>query len=339
MNVTSGDRSRFGIATTLAIAASAVLFTSSAAAGDSGIPLDGLVSQPDIAGYVGPIELTDGVQVAVITRTGDVFEGTGTVELAVQAADGWHIEQVIEAGFPGAPTAPGDLDADGVSEVVVSMIAPTAGKTWDVIYRIDPAGPTIAEIPFAFDELSTDVSPTGLIIDLVTADRVDTTILTCTPSCGEDLGTALAWELDRSGDLTLRPMPQPANSDPAVDVSQLTVPGPIDFASQLLWGYEYNLQGVTEYGDPGQVAADALVLSGLTGWRWTDEMVIALGASYCNDWPEDVGDDGFGQVSEIGYETWATAIGPVLGIDAEAARTALDARSTGSVHLPQYVCG
>ena len=56
--------------------------------------LAGLTAQPDVAGYVGPIVLPDGTEVAVITRS-DVATMTGTVELAVGRPQGWVVGQSL----------------------------------------------------------------------------------------------------------------------------------------------------------------------------------------------------------------------------------------------------
>ena len=54
--------------------------------------LAGLTAQPDVTGYVGPITMPDGTEVAVITRS-DVAAMTGKVELPVGRPDGWIVGQ------------------------------------------------------------------------------------------------------------------------------------------------------------------------------------------------------------------------------------------------------
>ena len=169
------------------------------------VALSEIVAGRDVAGFVGPVVLEDGTKVAVIARNGRDVLDDGTVELAVERVDGWHIEEILHGGIVNAPVAVGDLTGDAVTEIVVSMSTMTVGQGWDVMYRVD-SGPRLREVAFDTDTLeAAGISAFGLRVDGVSLDRVDTTITTCTPSCVEDAGQPVRWTLDRSGTWTLRP--------------------------------------------------------------------------------------------------------------------------------------
>jgi hypothetical protein len=173
--------------------------------------LAGLTAQPDVSGYVGPMAMPDGTEVAVITRS-DVATMTGTVELAVGRPDGWVVGQSfpIDGFVPDGPVGVGDLTGDGWTEIRVPLITSTGGKGWDLLYQIEPQGPNLDEIRFDTTALeATGVFPMSLHVDSVSVDRVATSIGTCTPSCAEDIATPVEWYLDRSSDLILRPVPPP----------------------------------------------------------------------------------------------------------------------------------
>ena len=179
-----------------------------------------LLGRSDVVGHAGPIVLPDGTQVAVITRSGDATAMTGVVELAVDRSGGWVVEQILDSGFPDAPLMVGDLTGDALTEIVVKMLAATGGKSWDVIYRIDPHGPSLEEIPYAVNELEPLLGtlPFGVTVSTVGPDVVSTSVVTCEPSCSEDLGTRVDWHLDRSGSWILRPAgPPPPRPAPVVD--------------------------------------------------------------------------------------------------------------------------
>ena len=181
--------------------------------------LSDLVGRSDVAGHLGPMVLPDGTQVAVITRSGDLTTMSGTVELAVDHGGHWLVEQTLAVGYADAPVVVGDLTGDGLTEIVVTMIGSTGGKSWDVIYRIDSEGPILEEIPFAVNELQPLLGtlPFGLSVNSVQPDTVSSSVRTCEPSCAEDLGTDVDWYLDRSGSLILRPVATPPPPPPVVD--------------------------------------------------------------------------------------------------------------------------
>ena len=124
--------------------------------------LAALTAQPDVSGYVGPIALPDGTEVAVITRS-DVATMTGTVELAVGRPEGWVVGQSfpIDGFVPDAPDGIGDLTGDGWTEIRVPLIASTGGKGWDLLYQIHSQGPNLEEIPFD----TTALEATGIVSD------------------------------------------------------------------------------------------------------------------------------------------------------------------------------
>jgi Putative peptidoglycan binding domain/Domain of unknown function (DUF4190) len=172
----------------------------------TGDALAAITSQPNVAGFVGPYALPAGTRVAVLSRSAPDALGDGTVELAVERANGWVIEQTVPGGIVTAPTEVGDVTGDGLPEIKVLMMAPTAGKGQDVLYRIAAQGPTLDEIPFDTDALSArGIETASLHIDGATIDHVETTVTTCTPTCAEDPGQSVQWSLDRSGDWILRP--------------------------------------------------------------------------------------------------------------------------------------
>ena len=82
--------------------------------------LAALTAQPDVSGFVGPIALPDGTEVAVITRS-DVATMTGTVELAVGRPDGW----VVGQSFPIDGFVP---DAPEGSETSVATVGPRSAS-------------------------------------------------------------------------------------------------------------------------------------------------------------------------------------------------------------------
>ena len=195
------------------------------------LTLDDITSSPDVAGFVGPYTMPDGAKVVVLAR-GDqtgLTDSGGTVELAVERADGWHIEQVIDQPTVSNPVEVGDLTGDGLSEIVVTSPAPTGGKSWDYLYRLDANGPKLIEIPFVLGELGPDVSPTMLQITAVSPDHVTATIVQCKPNCAEDPGLAADFVLDRTGTWSLHPT-QPA--PPATPSAQtVCIRSNIDFAA------------------------------------------------------------------------------------------------------------
>ncbi len=179
--------------------------------------LVGLTAQPDVSGYVGPIAMLDGTEVAVITRA-DVATMTGTVELAVRRPQGWVVGQSfpIEGFVPDAPDGIGDLTGDGWTEIRVPLIASTGDKGWDRLYQIESQGPNLEEIPFDTTALEAiGIFPTSLHIESVSVDHVATSIGTCTPSCAEDIRTPVEWYLDRSGSSILRPVLHPPTAPTA----------------------------------------------------------------------------------------------------------------------------
>ena len=196
--------------------------------------LTDFVELSDVAGYVGPIAMPDGTEAAVLTRS-HVDTLSGSVELAVQRADGWHVAQTysIENFVPDAPVAVGDLTGDGLTEIRVPLIASTGGKGWDLLYRTVSEGPSLHEIPFDTSSLEAlGIFPMSLHIDSVAMDQVVTTIGTCNPSCAEDAGTLVKWYLDRSNDLILRPVAEP----PAGRSSQCPTPDVIADALTATYG-------------------------------------------------------------------------------------------------------
>ncbi len=176
------------------------------------VSLDQLRAQPDVVGITGPYSLSDGTRVAVLSRSGVGVLDDGTVELAAERATGWHVERSLSAGIVNAPEPIGDVTGDGVPEIKVMMTAQTAGKGWDVLYRIDADGPTLREVSFDLDALrAMGLDAASLLIGQGAADRVETSVGTCTPSCAEDAGRPVSWKLDRAAGWVMKPEPAPTS--------------------------------------------------------------------------------------------------------------------------------
>lgn len=115
-------------------------------------------------------------------------------------------------------------------------------------------------------------------------------------------------------------VPSPASGEP----EEPAPTGEIDFSSPLLAGYG-EAQAMSSEGDgPARLARDVAALSDATGIQWTEEMVVALAASECNDWvhtAQNAQTEGSDLTPE-GRKAWAEAIVPVLGIPLEAAEIA-----------------
>jgi hypothetical protein len=124
---------------------------------------------------------------------------------------------------------------------------------------------------------------------------------------------------------------------PAADVEAqwgVVPPGAIDFSSPLLTGFRQN-KAIAESVGSQAMESDLTMLTSLSGATWTADMLLALGASYCNDWPLEFTSDGEGFLGGNGRSAWATAIAPVLGISVPAARSAIDSDLWRSY---QYIC-
>lgn len=109
----------------------------------------------------------------------------------------------------------------------------------------------------------------------------------------------------------------------------------MDLSSPLLDGYEMNLNNLQDLGMLGGVTADLAELEDITGRPWTQEMLVALGASWCNDWPRSATGEDPDQVSPEGEVVWAEAIAPVLGVSVGVAGQAID---SGIWRRYQAVC-
>lgn len=103
----------------------------------------------------------------------------------------------------------------------------------------------------------------------------------------------------------------------------------IDFNSPLLWGYDQAWDGFVRFA-PNYLGAELATLDGMTSADWTMEMLVALAASYCNNW-----DRGEGGLTFTGADQWASSVAPVLGITIADARAAIDSGIWSSY---QYVC-
>ena len=115
----------------------------------------------------------------------------------------------------------GDLTGDALTEIVVKMLG---SNGWQELGRDLPDRPARSEpraqIPYAVNELDPLLGtlPFGVTVSTVGPDVVSTSVVTCEPSCSEDLGTRVDWHLDRSGSWILRPAgPPPPRPAPVVD--------------------------------------------------------------------------------------------------------------------------
>lgn len=112
-----------------------------------------------------------------------------------------------------------------------------------------------------------------------------------------------------------------------------TLLGKIDFTSDLVSAFGDNLQRLQTSGGLTNLDSDKTKLAALTGIGWSTDMLVALGASYCNDWPTEPDTDG--TLSDEGQRQWAAAMAPVLSAPAEATLTAVQ---SGIPLNYQYVC-
>jgi hypothetical protein len=198
------------------------------------LTLADITTAAGVVGHAGPYAMPDGTNVMVLTR-GDTVTGQsetgGTVELAVERADGWHIEQVIEQGSVAAPVEIGDMTGDGLTEIEVRSPTPFGGSSSDYLYRIDPTGPALIDIPFALDELGPDVTPTSLVINSVSPDHANATVIQCKPDCAHDPGITVDYVLDRTGTWSLHPTQTAPPATPAPLAPTLCIRSNIDFAA------------------------------------------------------------------------------------------------------------
>lgn len=99
---------------------------------------------------------------------------------------------------------------------------------------------------------------------------------------------------------------------------------PVDLDHPLLWGYEENLRNVR--GASWLVVDlddDIAWLNSATSATWDETLVVALGASRCNNlWVVGEVED---WEKERDEKKWAETIAPVLGISVDDAQIAIDA--------------
>ncbi len=175
--------------------------------------------------------------------------------------------------------------------------------------------------------LSVDQSPAdGSAIAAVVADTSSSTTTAATTSTSAittlpaSTSTATAVTTTAAPPTTARAVVTPSTANtPQLPTNE------IDFSSPLLSGYALLVEYVETYSENQSIDADLNYLTSTTGVVWNKQMLLALSASYCNDWdryfpdPEDTG-----VTSTKGYQDWSSAIAPVLGISTTAARQALD---------------
>ena len=255
--------------------------------------LSDLVGRSDVAGHVGPIVLPDGTQVAVITRSDDSTSQTGTVELAVDHGGDWLVEQTLAVRLLDAPVMVGDLTGDDLTEIVVRNFSGSGARSWDVIYRIDPEGPTLKEIPFAVNELEPLLGtlPFGLTVYTVQPDTVSSSVVTCEPSCADDPGTDVEWYLDRSGSLILRPVSPPP--PPVVDPSSCDT-------------YSFNDQYPIRRCDEGYAVYSIQVA--LIGHGYTVDVDGYFGPATEQAVRDFQRNEGFEVDGLVGPDTWSTLV-------------------------------
>jgi len=151
-----------------------------------------------------------------------------------------------------------------------------------------------------------------------------------------------AWFLGRSADPVEVPPTSVDTTVAATDTASLpaspstTVPTSsapseptVDLASPLVAGYGAIVASADAIPGTRSTLSDHLqTLTSATDVAWTEPMLFALAASYCNDWPrsESVDGDEHGAISEAGESDWANAIAPVIGVTAENARIAIQSR-------------
>lgn len=128
---------------------------------------------------------------------------------------------------------------------------------------------------------------------------------------------------------------------PSADVTNywvahgVTVPtraasGAIDFSSPLFAAYSTQIANFDANGPSPTENRDIATLNSLTGISWSHDMLMAIAASYCNDWESnELG------ITPAGREAWAKAVAPPLGVPLDAARVAIN---SGIPAFNQLVC-
>ena len=126
---------------------------------------------------------------------------------------------------------------------------------------------------------------------------------------------------------------------PTADVTaywgpQLPVSGSgVDLSSPLLNSYQTNESNYYLDHTAAEAAKDLGQLQSETGVSWTMEMLLALGASYCNDWPTVPDPNGGGPLSSAGKQKWASGIAPALGISTSVALKAIESNIWSNYQL------
>jgi len=112
--------------------------------------------------------------------------------------------------------------------------------------------------------------------------------------------------------------------------------GAVDLTDPLVAGYPQVLSYANSTPGTRSMLPDHLAeLSNATTVTWTEQMLFALAASYCNDWPSAPDEYGEYSMSEEGEEQWSAAVAPVLGISADDALVAIRSKIWAGY---QFVC-
>jgi hypothetical protein len=116
---------------------------------------------------------------------------------------------------------------------------------------------------------------------------------------------------------------------PAAEVQQYWKPAndaTVGFNRPAMWGYPDGIEYFRSYGLPASLAADLEAISEATAVQWTEEMLVALGSSYCNDWDREEYEEDSVRISTRGAADWSTVMAAALSIPVKAALTAIESK-------------
>jgi hypothetical protein len=151
--------------------------------------------------------------------------------------------------------------------------------------------------------------------DTTSTDSTDTT----TTSKAVTTTTAASSETTVAG----APMQTiPAGAAEGKQPAPATTP---DQKASVLAAYQAALDGLgTTLDDDGITALVGRASEATPSQIWSEEMVAALFASFCNDWDSDDSGEAVGPLTEKGRTDWAAAVAEPLGITEAVARQAID---------------
>ncbi|MEM5433609.1 hypothetical protein, partial [Cupriavidus oxalaticus] len=135
----------------------------------------------------------------------------GRIEVVSDGQDGsWAVQQTITTaanpfgdgplgGMPFQLTAPGDLDGDGISEVVVDWFVGSNGH-FSTLYRMDETSATPQLIEIGIDHSGMSQPIGDYSITYVNDGQVTTEVEDCTNSCASGETYPVIWSYDATTD-------------------------------------------------------------------------------------------------------------------------------------------